>query len=369
MYIAAFSARGIEARFRIAGQPLRPVRNMPGVVAVTTMVALGCIRPERTENVNVRIPDLLTERHRADALRRFDTAVLFKPLTDGAPSLEMVLAPLIVFEIGNRESDGDAARFGTVFRDADDRLKVDPTARVVYAATTSTRITGEPFPFGGRTESDSVSVAEPVNGGGTEADTDEANGTGATHDVVSFVWFHASSEPAADPGGLLAHILQIVLDQDGYPMIWTAAGPAPLATVAFAHSRRVFVAESLEKAACAAFGGPLPGRRFCVEGDQTLAPYSSVSGVIPQGPIPMGPYVYLSAAEFEPVAVLCRCSPSQVEHFSSEDHYELRALAELDGQPSQAGRANGSARGSPERFVEDLSPWRSLRLPRSETNP
>ena len=58
--------------------------------------------------------------------------------------------------------------------------------------------------------------------------------------------------------------------------------------------------------------------------------------IIDDGPVPMGPYVYLNAPPSRTVTtVLCRCSPSQVEAFIETRYYDLRPLETMD--PNNGG--------------------------------
>ena len=55
-----------------------------------------------------------------------------------------------------------------------------------------------------------------------------------------------------------------------------------------------------------------------------------VARIIDDGPVPMGPYVYLNALPSRAVTTaLCRCSPSQVEAFIETRYYDLRPLETL----------------------------------------
>ncbi len=109
--------------------------------------------------------------------------------------------------------------------------------------------------------------------------------------------------------------LRITVGQDGFAAVCEVIQPGSL-------YRRVFVSKSMEEAARKAFSEPLEGRRYAVELSVDLAPHVIVVGVFDDGPIPMGPFVYLDAA-LNVTAIRCRCSASLVDAFSDESVYEF----------------------------------------------
>jgi len=120
----------------------------------------------------------------------------------------------------------------------------------------------------------------------------------------------------------------MLFNGDGFPCVWAilAAGfvrdhSAPL--------KLLFVSDSLEQAAAKAFGPPLPGRRYSIERDVGDAPTTVVPRIVEDGPIPMGPYVYLAADTHALTTLLCRCEPSQARSFIETDYYDLQDLADL----------------------------------------
>ncbi len=99
-----------------------------------------------------------------------------------------------------------------------------------------------------------------------------------------------------------------------------------------------FVSSSLELTAKESFKHVLPGRRFAIERPTDQAPAAIVAGTFEDGPIPMGPYVYLSAPDRRITTVICRCSPSQVGEFVQSVYYELIPLETLRGLSSTLDR-------------------------------
>ncbi|MEM7232419.1 MAG: hypothetical protein AAF517_09605, partial [Planctomycetota bacterium] len=76
--------------------------------------------------------------------------------------------------------------------------------------------------------------------------------------------------------------------------------------------QRVFyVLSRVEEEARKAFGDPLPGRKFSVEPGAGERPEITVARVLADGPMPMGPWIYLDRTRGNVVTLLCRCEASQ----------------------------------------------------------
>lgn len=118
----------------------------------------------------------------------------------------------------------------------------------------------------------------------------------------------------------------MTLDAAGYPVIWEILPPDP-------EFRLLFVAQSLEKRAADQFGAPLARRRFSVERACTEQPKVWVARLLDQGPVPLGPAVYLEAGTGSVTTLLCRCSPAQVDQIRKTVYYQLAA----PGQPPNPG--------------------------------
>jgi hypothetical protein len=89
----------------------------------------------------------------------------------------------------------------------------------------------------------------------------------------------------------------------------------------------------LERAAAAEHGPPLRGRRFAVERSAAETPDVLVARLIDDGPIPMGPMVYVEAQANLISTVLCRCMPAQVRHIVENNFYELLPVQSLPETP------------------------------------
>ncbi len=110
-------------------------------------------------------------------------------------------------------------------------------------------------------------------------------------------------------------ILRMTLDSRGYPMIFELyTGKGQLAAL--------HVSRSLEEAAAEEHGPPLPGRKFSVE----AAGGPGLSGIVDEGPVPMGPLAYFDSPERKIVALTCRCSPSKITRADGSHRYELVEL-------------------------------------------
>jgi len=159
--------------------------------------------------------------------------------------------------------------------------------------------------------------------------------SGKAHPRFAYLWFYpgakadagsASDLPAAHQGGggLSVQGVRLTLDDAGRPVIWEVL------TDTFG-TRVIFVSQSLEAAAAARFGKALPGRRYAIERSMTEAPNVVVARVIDDGPVAMGPIVYLDAGTRTVSAVICRCMPAQVKALRTTATYELLPLPAIPG--------------------------------------
>lgn len=147
---------------------------------------------------------------------------------------------------------------------------------------------------------------------------------GVDRTQVTFLWPALDGEDAGQPA---AGMLRMTLDSDSAPVIWEASALRGDLLL-------IFVARSLEEAAAAEFGAPLPGRRYAIEcGDMDET--AVVVRVIEDGPQPMGPFVYLDAANRNVTSVICRCMPSQVNDIAQTGYYRISPL--VDTPPTARG--------------------------------
>jgi hypothetical protein len=142
---------------------------------------------------------------------------------------------------------------------------------------------------------------------------------GKLHTQLTFLWFYSVEPRGPVDRGLPCQAIRLTLDSGGDPVIWEVLADASGAEL-------IFVSESVESAARADFGQPLPGRRYAVERRLEEAPRIVVARVIDDGPVPMGPFVYLSAGTRCVSTIICRCMPAQAKSLLAAHTYDLAPL-------------------------------------------
>ena len=235
-------------------------------------------------------------------------------------ALEMTFAPLLVQEVVAGEG-GDPNPFGAWVTVDRSRARIDSERPTLYA----------------------TAVTKGIDG------TD--------HEQVVYIWRYPASDGARRCISREGRGVRITLGLDGFPLVWEVLSTDARTTV-------LFVAESLEQAARRQFGDPLLGRRFAVERAADETPDVVVARIIDDGPVPMGPYVYLNAPPDRAVTtVLCRCSPSQVEEFIQTQYYDLVPLETIDGGTSGRMRWAGTLvyeellRPNPNKSLDRVLRW------------
>ena len=114
-------------------------------------------------------------------------------------------------------------------------------------------------------------------------------------------------------------------------------------------TRTIFITENLEGAAQAEFGSPLPNRRFTIERAVTDTPAVHIPNLISDGPIPLGPMIYLSSTG-EVATVACRCMPSQVQEVIATAEYLPSFKQSTREQPQQTNSSLDRALRIPSNF-------------------
>jgi len=138
---------------------------------------------------------------------------------------------------------------------------------------------------------------------------------GRRHEQMTYWWTYPNdSRDRRD--ALSAQGVRITLNTAGQPVIWEVLADTSGAQVGF-------VAQSLEAQAVREFGTPLDGRRFAIERSPADAPMVVVARVIEDGPVTMGPIVYLRAGTREVTTVICRCMEAQVRELVGQQEYDL----------------------------------------------
>ncbi len=255
---------------------------------IATLSFLGCVRADaRIQAALVRhIHDELHSR----ALEVFELGVFYKPQEGSMIDPDADLAPLIVQQVAPEEADRAVVnRFGALVVDEHGTLRVEPTQPTVYTSTSTVTING------------------------------------VEQDQVVYVWFYPPDMRSHDDADIPAQGIRMTLDAEGFPLVWEVLVPA-MGRSSSGDVQVLFVSRSLERAAAEAFGPAPAHRRYAVERHVADAADTVVARVIEDGPIPMGPFVYLDADTHGVTTVLCRCSPSQVDRFVETAYYDLQPL-------------------------------------------
>ncbi len=218
----------------------------------------------------------------------FEEAVFYKPDESHVEPLRPEMAPLMVLEVGNgSRPTAKMSGLGFVFTGADDMLRVDDAQPVVYAALGSSFV-----------------------GGAVRSQT-----------VVAWCQEVAISEDAYE---VVCRGVRVTHGDNGYPLTWEVLDPKRLGCV-------IYVSETVESLSRTSYGAPVAGRRHSVERAVEDELGAVVPRVLSDGPMPMGPFVYLDAARGDVTAVLCRCMASQVDRFTETRQYRVLPLVELGG--------------------------------------
>jgi len=143
---------------------------------------------------------------------------------------------------------------------------------------------------------------------------------GERHEQRTYLWELPATLKAEAPS---AQGVRMTLGRDGFPAIYEVLTDS-------SGARLIFVTETLEGAAAGEFGDPLEGRRFAIERAVDETPDVVVAGILEPGPMPLGPFLYLTRESLDVAAVICRCMESRVETVAENLGYELRPIEDLD---------------------------------------
>ncbi|MEE9297277.1 MAG: hypothetical protein V3W34_20240 [Phycisphaerae bacterium] len=214
---------------------------------------------------------------------RFHSADFFKPNADETRGVAPELAPLIVQQISKAVSQVDhGARFGALHVVGRDWW-VDADRPTVYFDSSTAVLQAKPYR------------------------------------QLVFSWVYAKTACNFGSQGV-----RMTLDAEGFPFIWEVAH-------GFGGVKHIYIARSLEEAAADQFGPPLPGRRYSIEAGLSQCPDAVVARVLDDGPIPMGPFVYLDDHCNTVRTLICRCMPAQVDEFVHTVYYDLVPVEETHG--------------------------------------
>jgi len=144
---------------------------------------------------------------------------------------------------------------------------------------------------------------------------------GESYDQLIFVWWYQIPRPQSGSYVLSLRGVRITIGKDGYPLICEVLDDDPVDLM--------YVSQTLEQAAKLAYGQPHVGRYYSVEREYEEIPQSIVARLLEDGPVPMGPYVYLQAGSKAVTTLSCRCMPSQMHHIVESRYYDLIPLETL----------------------------------------
>ncbi len=259
------------------------------LILLPCAAAVGCVeRP--AETVERREAHLSEVRSRHQFIRRrtsskFGQAAFLSPSPDSDAGVPLSMAPLFVqeFPIDATGSRQPPVLFGSVSVDRSGTAVIDTDCQTVYLMLSKVSIGG-------------VRVEQQT-----------------------YLWFYP---PRWKGQALRCRGLRMTIGSRDYPIIWEILSNEMLL-------REVYVSKPLEQASREQYGPPLPGRSFSIEAAFEEHPDVVVPRIVGDGPQPMGPFVYLDAAQLAVSTLICRCEPSQVAEFPMSSHYQLQRIDDL----------------------------------------
>ncbi len=160
-----------------------------------------------------------------------------------------------------------------------------------------------------------VDVAQPT----VYFQMDTIDWRGKQHPRISYAWCYPP--PGKETRAHRVQGVRVTLSPSGQPLFWEI--------LADNSGRRIwFVSARLEAAAVKSYVRPESGRRFVIEPSLAEAPQAIVARVLDDGPMPMGPVVYLDAGTRNTATVICRCMPSQATNIAETVVYRLADFSE-----------------------------------------
>lgn len=268
------------------------MKSVQAIPACWTAVFIcGCAASKPTDPASdpaaIRPDRLDLSPYYDQALREYQHAGFIKPGVDQVTGRLFDMAPLIVQQVGpGQTAVPPTGRFRAMHAGEIKGVRADAQRYAVYVITGVASIHGR------------------------------------VYDQLIYFWLYP---PAPGESRLTWRGIRLTLDATGMADVTEVLNPdSPV--------RQIYVNKSLEESAAREFGPPLQGRRFSVEPDIETFPTLVVPRILDDGPIPMGPFVFLDAAERGVTTLLCRCMPSQVREFVENTYYDvipIRAAEEL----------------------------------------
>jgi hypothetical protein len=215
----------------------------------------------------------------------FQEGDFFKPVERDVEALTFRLAPLLIQEVqGQDGANASAAPFGTLVL-TNGTAVLDTSRPAIYFQTDGVLVHGKP------------------------------------RISFTYIWFYKAEAERRRGGSISAQGVRLTLNSAGEPVVWEILAEPSGAEL-------IFVSHSLEAAALAQFGKPLAGRRYAIERGTNETPGTVVARVIEDGPVPMGPIVYLRARTHMVSTLICRCMPTQAKKLRATGTYDLLPFPE-----------------------------------------
>jgi len=250
------------------------------MLAWMAMLWLGTVA--QTPAATLTNPNSFAEMY-LRATNEFAQANFFKPVEPPITDLSFTLAPLILEQVsGDLGPTHPPERFGLLTR-SNGVLTVDTSRPTLYVVADTIQIRQKPYA------------------------------------QLTYLWVYAGEPRGPALPSLGVQGVRITLDTSGQPALWEILADHSGAEV-------FFVTQKLEGAARAEYGEPLPGRHCSIERSRGEAPQAVVARVLEDGPMAMGPMVYLQAGTHDASTVLCRCMPAQVKKLLQTSTYSLAHL-------------------------------------------
>ncbi|MGC3958637.1 MAG: hypothetical protein QM813_12070 [Verrucomicrobiota bacterium] len=131
-------------------------------------------------------------------------------------------------------------------------------------------------------------------------------------------WTYTWDEATSPAGAPRFQGVRVTLDSRDAPVIWEILADTSAYEI-------IYVSQTLDWAARAEFGPPLPGRKFSIERSLAASPKVVVANVIEDGPTTIGPILYQQASNRDITALICRCMPAQFKNLIAQEDYKLLA--------------------------------------------
>jgi hypothetical protein len=244
------------------------------------LVGCGCVSGQVEDRPHSSV--IPHEHLRQRGTNFFAGAVFYKPATTNEEALEFRLAPLILQEVSNGSATNIGA-FGALTL-SNRAVALNPERPVIYFGQDTVEIKGKRYPR------------------------------------LAYLWFYSFQDsPDMKNAVLPLQGVRITLNSSAEPVIWEVLADTTGLGL-------IYVAQELERAALAEYRAALPGRRYAIENSLAEAPGVLVPRVVDDGPVAMGPVLYLSAGSRNVSTLICRCMPPQVKALVATRTYELEKI-------------------------------------------